>query len=662
MNRLILVWAVAATTLPFPLLPVPEADAQARGRVNIKRRMGERFPTFGIVTQYRYPSTTADRVPLCTDDPRCVAVCGIGVVTGSLTATECKGHNGLAIGSVSDPGGTVINSFIPGVKARGTSFAVADSPVFTSSVVDALFASGHSYTVVMGGFAKTNGSGYYYWLSRVGGTSGDFNLYSIGTQTRCSGTNGEVVIAGAPLEAYGFLACRYDGTTYRTTYQYLTASAVLAPEPSIMGTGGWVIGNRVAQDLGKGGAGVFVAWYNDALTNVELLALDDKYGGGYNVAGSLTYGTSQAIAIDNTAVTGNVDMIDATNMLVSSQGLVATRGFTNLAQAGSTLGAAGTDFGTPTVTPGVYSGPYAAWLGSSECALVVDNDATAFEGRTGLTHGTALGFQNASVFALTGTSGTTTDELRIFWEAPGGTATPDHCDFTLTSTPTRFPCVTQITGSPTSIKATWQVGHTVAKTGSIRICQFQPTIGAMLESPQPTSAAISAVHYVVDPAAWPAVASAVGTGTKYEFVQTAMYDPLTQWTSPLDTNYAFDPNVISGPHAGTFIYSYIAAGVLYAQGILTPAIGMTPQQAYATSLEWRAVGGGKCNFVVRFDSCGVIVPASNCHAYTVINQDLTGTIDCLQQPNSCTLALRDDGSAFPTTTVVNAVNISTLSP
>lgn len=633
-----------------------------RGRVG-REGSSSASPGFALLLSYLWPTTATDRIPLCTDDATCVAVCGIGVATGSATAWECKGNDGLSFGTVMDPGGTTIDSFIVGTKAREFLHDGFGNPAtVTSATLDAVFAAGAPYTVVAGGFGRANGDGYNWLINRKGGTSGNFNLYlGPGNKSICSGSNVVADNTGQPLDGYGFLACsRSGGTNYKAYYQYDETSVTdAAAEPSIAGTGAWTIGDRSAaagSSLGLGGPIVFVAFYNTQKTAAQIAAIREKYQGSYNAAGSVGYLSAQNLGIDNTATTGNVDMIFAGSAVVDPRGLVTTTGFTNFAAAGTVLNAAGVDVGTPTVTPAAAAGPFKTWLTTNDCALVADNDAAAFEGKQGLTSGTALGWNNASAYAMTGTSGTTTTKMRIAWDVPSGTATPASCDFTVTATPARYECPALITGSPTSIKASWLVGNAATDTGSIRLCQQQHTIGAGMEPPVPNGSATGAVHYTLAPTTdgWPTASA----GAKYEVVHTPKYDPDTQWYSAaVSTYYLFDPTLAAGAtHAGTLIFGYQNPGGMYAQAIVTAGVGLTAGQAYATSLEWRPVGGGNCNFIVRHNSCGA-TPTSACVATTQVNADTTGTLACPGQPDDCTLGVRNQGSAFPLAGYINAVRI-----
>lgn len=626
-----------------------------------------------VLTAYDYEwPYTGSRLPACTDDATCVAVCGIGIVTGSSSACECKGHDGLALGTITDPGGTNIDSFIPGVRAREVSFAVNDFCRVTSSTIDAVFPAGAgASTIITGVMQRANNQVDYLW-ERSGGTtggntarvdSGDWQWFGINT----TGTH----TAGQVRDSYLVYAITRSAASTPSYIQYSAAgtktTAGGGAEPAVAGTGAWSFGNRPAANNGLNGPWIFTAFYSAAKTSAQLLTVREQLFGFYNSAGSMTGGgLPQATGLDNTATTGNVDILAPGGMLVSSAGLRSFKGFTNVWAADALAAATWVDVGTPAVTSNVTSGPFSTLKHGAECDLIVDDDVAAFEGKQSATAGTTAAYYNASCYLKAGTSGTTTTTARILFAAPSGTLSVASCDITgLTSTASRQQCETLVTGSPSSVKASILVGNALGETGSIQTCHCQLTKSLVMEPPTVDNTAHGDLYYSTTSAAnWPDPV----LGGKYELVHTALYDPSTTWFDANSAYYAFDvTSAADANHTVAIIFGYTLAGrmnaVIRGPGgevgdLITDGVSLTVGQAYATSVEWRPTSGGHCKTYVRHDSCGATAPAS-CHASTIIASDVTGSAMCPGTPAKMTIGSRYDIS-IPASVLTNAVRVFSL--
>ena len=619
---------------------------------------------FVLAKEYVWPYVGGDRIPLCTDDPDCEVVCGVGVVTGAASAWECKGHDGLAYGTVTDPAGTYVDSFIPSVRAKDLNHAVADAPSLRSTALDAIFNSGSAWTVVAGGMPRTNADTYYWWVNRTGGTSGQFNLYGQSGETYCARTTASVTMAStAIVNGYGMFACRFDGTSlYSGDHQVSTDTNTDATaQANIVGTGSWYFGNRSAQDLGINGPLAFVAFYKTGKSAAWTRGVLSKYQGSYNAAGQVSYLSSQLIGVDHTATTGNVDLLYSASALIDPRGLFAQVAYTNVYGTDTLAAATWTDVGTPTVNSNASSGPWAVETRAAECDEIVDDDAAAFEGKQATGNGLGVGWRNNSCYLKAGLTGTVKTKARLAFTTDA-TSSVSSCDFSgLTSTAQRLECITQITGSPTSIRAQVLVGNDVADTGSVQVCGCQHTAGRDARMPVPSNSVRSTVHYTMDPVAdeWPTFS----LGGKIEIVHTPTFDPLNDWISgTLSTDYVADfSQNVTPEHVVAFIWGYTVAGRMLAvvrnspstSDITIDGIAMTAWQPYVSSTEWVPVGNGKCDLIIRHNICATI---STCHATTVIGSDLTHAATCPGQPTTGTLGNRYSGGVA-TSVLVSAVRV-----
>lgn len=654
-------------------LPPMSRERVDRGRLGRAGAPTGSTPAFELAVSYLYPFpgvTGQSRLPVqSASDARSPAVlCTVKVADGCW---QCLKRDGTSAGTIGNDGCTGnVQTHISGVLAREVTRTPGDdSPTLTSSYLDGLFGVSSPMTVVMGSLPRNNGlDGYYWGLYRHGGTAGYFQMYSDGSGIVNCGfepVTAPTGINSMGLGAYTAHACRRDGaSSYTATYQTVNAETTSAtPYVAISGTGYWSFGARAYAEfpgngLGWNGALVFVAFYDVRLTDTELADVIDCYEGDCNPNKKLSYRNSQAVGIDNIATTGLVDMMDGATTLVTSTGLLGSSGFRNFALAsGSTsvLGAVGVDRNTPTVTPNVYAGPFSVASKTSECALVVDNDGTNFEGKTGVDMGTAEIDYNLSFIGLTGTSGTTTNKVTVGVDVVSGTATPASCTFTLTSTPARYSCIIRLSDTPTSITPWWGVGSVGTETGSVRICQWQPTIGPALEPPVMTAAVVSPIYYTGD--ATTDGFPAASLGARVEAVHTAGYTS-TLWIDHALYNYrVVDPYVAGPSHAGALIHNYTAQGTFYAQGLLTNSVATTVNTLYASAVEWLPVGGGKCHYFSKFDACGVTAYDA-CHATTASQSDVTGAVDCVGTATNFQLFAREDGTNAGSFRI-NAINIYT---
>lgn len=613
--------------------------------------------------QYVFPSLAA-RLPTCTATENCVGQVGIGVRTGSLTAWESVLPDGGSFGTITDPGGgTVVDSFAPNVRALDVTGATG--PKMSSSALDAIFGATTAHTLIMAGMGRSSALlGFNFWIAnstdstggiQYRGQSGLFNCidYAVTTSAPVDGVNG-----------YSIAACRRNGGTgYESDINSSNTAATSGTAvPNMTGDGEYYFGTRWQRDLNFYGPLMPFTFYSDNKSDTWLAHQRARLWGSYSDAGVLTGGVPQLTGLDNTSTTGNVDMMYPGAHLVTDAGLLTSMGHTNVWAADALAASTWTDVGTPTVTSGVSSGPFALWKGSAECALIVDDDAAAFEGKQGATAGTTAQYYNASCYLKAGTSGTTTTKARIAVTVAGGTGSV-NCDFTgLTSTASRKVCPIQaVGGGITSVRASVLVGNSAAETGSIQSCQCQLTATIAPEPPEPDNTVHSATYYQTTSAAsWPDPS----TGGKYELIHTPLFNPSVDWNAAQGTYYIFDAsNAGDSDHTVALIFGYTVPGRVLAvvrnagttSDLTIDGISLTPGQLYASAVEWRPVGGGKCNLYVRHNACPT-TSAAACRAETIIGSDLTGLATCPEQPAKLTIGNRYNG-AVPTSGHVSAIRV-----
>ncbi len=625
-------------------------------------------PAPSLVADYEWPYTGADRYPACTDDATCVAACYIGAVDAGTTLWQCKDHSGAALGTVTDPGtATVIRDFTGGYAPVITG---ATAPKVNTTAITTALDNGAAHTEVYAGYGRI-ASLYSYWFAKGAG-DGYFQAYeNSGDLTVIDYVDPTVLSASSFLGSYGIFAHWFDGANAYKAYLQIatTATASLSTPKDTWVNDDFYFGTRSARDLGLNGPMSFWALYATKKTDAQVAAIIAKYFGSYTTAnpGVLLVGNGQPLGLDNTATTGNVDMMFPGSNIVNADGLHAASGFTNVWAANALALAGATDVGTPTVNANVSSGPFAAWNNAAECDELVTANALALDGKqSAASAGTDLTYYNQSAYLKAGLTGVTKTKATLALVTDGtfpdgGTAY--YCPVTgLTSTAQRFECQTLVSGSPTFVKGQVLVGNAIPDVGSVQVCQAQTTKSLELQPPVPDNTTIGNVYYTTAAvSAWPAS----GVTGKVELIHTPGYNPNVTWVDATSAYYVLDATTAAdADHAIALIFGYTVPGRLNAVirgpagevgDLLVDGISLTPGQRYATAIEWVSQGGGLCKTYVLFDSCGV-TPALSCHASTVVGSDVTGAAKCPATVAKLTLANRFN-NAFATTTTIDAVRV-----
>lgn len=683
--------ADAADNRNLPPISRPTWPTKRGCGPNARLFMGQcvRVPALELVLRFVYGAVgaaTYNRVPACTDDPDCLAVCRVGAVTGSTTTAECVGHDGTAFGTMANNTGlTTIPSFIPGVWAWEVGHV--ETPVtVTSTELDALTARADGYTILIGSLVRQQGDNYYWGLHAEGG-GGYVDMYAVGGAFRCS-YGADEVVGSLAFGGYQMVGCRNNGSTeHSVMYQTDLTSGSFAKPTAVSGGNPWRLGNRVDGALGWNGPVVFYAFFKGRKTDAWMRDTLDKFQGVYNAGiASWEYRTSQRLGIDHTSTTGNIDLMNDATALSTDVGLQSVSGFTNFWAADPLDATSWTAVGSPVVTANVRYGPFGAAKKANTADRIYDDDGAAFEGAKSLTAGTTADWYSASCYVEPGTSdaGTVINKGNIFWETTGVSGTtnvatlsdgglmdyfeldggllPDG-GFRAYRVFSKASFNATNDGGTTGLYASVRIGHTAAETGNLVVGQCQLTKRSDLRPPNDNGSVVSDAHYVGDPpnSGWPDIS----LGGKYEVIHMPAYDANeTWWTGafggPAFPYYFFDPTQSGGAHAGTFIWGYQLPGRSYAQGIVTTGpISLIPGRLHADSIEWTKQANGKCNFVVKHDVCAVGVAAADCEATTIINSDSTGTLDCILQPDDLMLGDRYS-TGYPTNAEYAEIRISAL--
>ncbi len=460
----------------------------------------------------------------------------------------------------------------------------------------------------------------------------------------------------------------------------------------ITGSSSWKLGNKADGSLGLTGQWFFHAWYSEQKTLLQMRTLLAKLFGTYNADGifEITSVTGQRLGIDNTASTGNIDiMFNAP--IVNIGGLRSVRGFTNTWAADSIALAGATDVGTPVIDNNGAAGPLFSYGNTNECDRMTTANVVALDGKksaasmmTGSADNTNY---DMSAYLMAGDAGVTTTKatLALITDGTfpdGGTAY--YCPVTgLTNTATRYSCNAKVTGSPTFVKGEILVGTATPDVGSIFVCQAQSTKSQATEPPTMTNDAQGDVAYVTTAAAnWPAT----GTSGYYEHIFAPLYSPCTRWNDATNVIYNLDVSKpAGGSHDVVVAFGYTAACLMLV-AIRGPAdemadfqinnVDLTPLQPYAVKVAWRSLGAGKCNTYAMLDSCGTAPLRANygtealyttafraytdaCDATTVIASDTTGTSICPGTPGLLTLGNRYD-SSVPTSQITYEFRVGTV--
>lgn len=619
-----------------------------------------------------YFGQSVGTLPTCTGDSSCVMICK---VTSGGSSWNCYTNTGADAGVVTQGTGTTYqDTFGPGLKAM-SDVTSAKAPRVVSTSLDALFKADH--TIVMGGYATTlTDPTYQHWIGANDGSSRIFYVRNESGSLLCvwSGAGGtRSASSTVAVNGWTVASCRQSGTDHYARNNgadgpLVSGAAITA---NLTAATPYYMGDRETAGLPMRGPLAFVAFYSEAKSDTQLRGIENSFWGVGLDAG---LGLSGVVGLPNDAGT-RVDFFAALAHAVSPDRGLRTVGQTenvdNNWAADPFAVESWTNVGTPLVGVNVASGPFAAWKNTAECDNLEDNDGAAFEGKASgeLQRSIQTLAQHAwtiRVWASKGDAGTTRDKMRLALVSADGIFLSDggleeDCDFTLDDTVKPYDCKGFTTDAGVAtVKGRVLVGNTAATQGSITVCHAQDTPRPYAQLAVTNSTAFGSGNFQLDTTGWPST-SLKG---KYEIVFTPLNNVSgSDWDNANGLIYLFDANVAaSSAHAVVIIPGYSVAGHMLmrsTQGANSTefdvtGISTTAGQRYAVSMEWRPVGGGRCNLWARFNSCSG--NAASCAASTVVASSTDGTGYCPDQPTVVRLGDRYD-QTVPSSVFIDAVRV-----
>jgi hypothetical protein len=436
------------------------------------------------------PYAVAPMLPTCTVANSCTLQCKAST---SGNVWQCTKGDGTAV-TVTQGTGSVAELGPQGIAHQFVDDTTA--PTITSAnlgtILQDYFTSDHTVIATGGAIAAAPGAiNYLFRLADAGVQSFDLRHESgtkcIWTDTTKTPTNATVTYSSSEgvLTGLSFLACRKSGTSYTAWQNTNSTSTTWAQSVgTISGTTAY-FGRHSSTTLYLNGWLQSITFYAAAKTDAELALIEDQWMGtapstSQSGLGLATFHSGKTFA-PRASDGKQYAFSNAVPRVVtgSSAGLLIDEGVgTNASWAADPTNASTwTAVGTPTTTANQDSGPFSKYRNGAEADLIVDDDAGAFEGYTSVrSAGTAAGKYTAWCWVRSGTSGVTTNKVRMSVVATGGTSAGSaDCDFSdLTSTFTQKKCVATITGTATTIQGRVTVGNATTDTGSVIVsfCQI----------------------------------------------------------------------------------------------------------------------------------------------------------------------------------------------
>lgn len=578
-----------------------------------------------------FPSPFAWHVPACADGSEGPCVfCAIGALDGSTTQFQCVKEDGGSAGTVVDPGGPTYPGPIPGLYAReidGTNFPKLYND---GGLLDTFSRDGG--TIMIAGYSRGGPSGYDYLLTDNNSTGcfllrNDHGIMTYQWGALTQPIDGNNTLTEVNRNGWGTFTMRYTagvdaGAGPAGTYLMNAGGDITRFEKVLVGTPGidcaspWNFGARDTGDLNQSGPALFY-WFAPGARSDDWVANHTQavYGMPNNTGwlDRFISGLSYNTGADNTATTGNIDVMQAGTWVVDQAGVHGISGSaTNYVGADPTDLSSNTKIGGATVITNVSRGPLANFKNGAECDRIVCPSA----GAAVLTRDAGIsGFTNwwdLTAYPKASDAGTA-NQLRL-WIRSDGTFPDgghefdcDYSDLAYTTWP-RHECRAPISGSPTYAIG----GAACLAAGTFEICHWQftnttsaqpPTIdGNIRSSGDQTYATLPASFGQAD-------AGPMGV----ELLWTAINDANTEWTTANDVQYPLDleqgPTYGLGDHANVFAFGYTSPGL----DLLTHRDGTT------------LCGGGTCDFHVsgrtykrghtyadRFESFPVSVGSNKC--------------------------------------------------
>lgn len=591
--------------------------------------------------------------PTCSAAEGCVALC---TPNAGGTAWSCVDATGAAVCTQTPGAGTTFyNGF--GGSTQKVMGPIDDAKAYTATCVpiDNIFDG--DFTVVIGGYpvlGSSSGVQMLYshndslagvWAREESGAVSCVFFETPGFPARTTPTSS--------LNGWNLISCRRTGNDHIANLNGVDSATTTQVNPHVDAVAGVSrFGRNSSANQYSNGPLAFVAIYNVAKSAAWHLEAAQRFGGVWPLVGMgggvrlVDQGSGQSASPFNPG-------FGLTTQRFTAPGAYIQQGLTNNWAVDTMAAASWTDVGTPTVTSNASSGPFAQWKNAAECDLIVDDDPAAFEGKqsTGSAGNTAHAY-TSSCYVAAGTSGVTTDRVRLTLETDGTGAT--SCDFTgLTSTVERKTCTSQITGSPTFVRGRVLVGNSAATLGSVTVCQCQLTPHTWPQEPVPDNTTRGNVLSYIPSPTWP-----FGSAGAREVVFT----PTWTWPAGISTGdtaesiYLFDEAVFGVDHR---VIMQFRADTSQAFGrVVGSDAGFTDMtvapspliagQMYVMRITW-ATGGTPCVNRLYLNTCSSV---ASCHATTEIANTTSG--QCATTSDRAYLVNRYSGD-FPGDMVIHAV-------
>lgn len=587
---------------------------------------GAQEPIGDVLFDYA-PISNAPALPVCSAATSCVMQCKASV-TGNVW--QCTKGDGTAMTVTQGTGASA------GTGPQGIAHTFMDDtkgPSITSAnigtVLSDFFTTDHT-VVFTGGAIAVNGTAINY-MFRYNDTQQGFDLRHesgtkcIWTDFAKTPTNATILHSSTEgiLTGNSFIACRKSGTNYTTWQNSASTSGTWTQAVGTINGVSAFFGRSSSTTVQLNGYAQSITFYSAAKTDAEIAMLEDQWEG--LTPSTMQSGLGLFIAKGGRTFAPNANgkwhaFSNSVPRVVvgANAGLLIDEGVGSNASwaADPTNASTWTAIGTPTTTANVDSGPFSEYRNGAEADLIVDDDGAAFEGYESVrSAGTATGKYTAWCWMRSGTSGVTTDKVRISVVAAGGTSAGSaDCDFTgLTSTFEQKKCTASITGTATTIKGRVQVGNAASDTGSVIVSFCQIDDDGWINDPHFGDTAIGVDDIRVqqtEVAAWPT------SGLDVTVAFTPNFNKADFQPNP-DTDDSWEIfdlfNVGQTDHrvlAWRYNYANPAMATRGSGGATTTTdtyadvdISEVAGTKYAYRIQYKDCGGGKVNHKIYFDAC-----------------------------------------------------------
>lgn len=588
---------------------------------------GSQEPIGDVLFDYA-PISTPPALPVCSAATSCVMQCKASI-TGNVW--QCTKGDGTAV-TVTQGTGASAGTGPQGLAHTFVSDTTA--PTITSAnlgtILQDFFTTDHTVVFTGGAIAANGGAiNYMFRLADAGVQSFDMRHESgtkcIWVDSTKTPTNATITHSSSEgiLTGNSFTACRKSSNNYTAWQNTQSTTGTWTQSVGPINSTTAYFGRHSSTALSLNGYMQSITFYSVAKTDTELSLLEDQWMGtqpttAQTANGLLTFHSGKTFAPNSSGKQHAFGNAVARVTSGASGGLIIDEGVgTNASWAADpTSASTWTAVGVPAVTGNVDGGPFSEYRNGAEADLVIDDDAGAFEGYESVrSAGTAAGKYTAWCWVRSGTTGVTTDKVRISVIAAGGTSAGSaDCDFSgLTSTFEQKKCTASITGTATTIKGRITVGNAASDTGSVIVSYCQIDDDGWINDPHFGDTAIGVDDIRVqaaEVAAWPT------SGLDITVAFTPNFNKADFQPSP-DTDDSWEIfdlfNTGQTDHrvlAWRYNYTNPAMATRGSGGATSTTdtyadvdISEVAGTKYAYRIQYKDCGGGKVNHKIYFDTC-----------------------------------------------------------